>query len=70
MKLTTTIGLPVAPVTMGTAGDIDYLLIERYDRIATSISNQPSLDRIHQGDFCQAMGFISERKYQSEVDLQ
>ena len=38
-----------------------YLLVERYDR-------QPSVpaQRLHQEDFCQAMGIVSEHKYQNE----
>ena len=38
-----------------------FLLVERYDR-------QPSLpgQRLHQEDFCQALGIVSEHKYQNE----
>lgn len=38
-----------------------YLLIERYDRQAG-----PPVQRLHQEDFCQAMGVVSEQKYQNE----
>ena len=38
-----------------------YLLVERYDRQA----NTPG-QRLHQEDFCQALGIVSEHKYQSE----
>lgn len=37
-----------------------YLLVERYDRQA----NFPI--RLHQEDFCQALGIVSEHKYQNE----
>ena len=38
-----------------------YLLVERYDR-------QPNVpgQRLHQEDFCQALGIVSEHKYQNE----
>ncbi len=38
-----------------------YLLVERYDRQA----NVP-VQRLHQEDFCQALGIVSEHKYQNE----
>ncbi len=38
-----------------------YLLVERYDRQA----GPPRL-RLHQEDFCQALGVVSEHKYQNE----
>ncbi|WP_280545745.1 MULTISPECIES: HipA domain-containing protein [unclassified Halomonas] len=50
------------PVT--TAGEIEghwYLLVERYDREGIGT---PGLRRIHQEDFCQAMGYSRIDKYQ------
>ena len=43
------------------------MLVERYDRIlkGITIGNQ-YLERIHQEDFCQALGIESEKKYQAE----
>jgi len=66
MKLAALIGLPVAPVSTEKAGNIDYLLIERYDRVVKATDDKSLLDRIHQEDFCQALGIVSERKYQAE----
>jgi serine/threonine-protein kinase HipA len=66
MKLAARMGLPVADVTIEKAGNIDYLLIARYDRIAKSADDKSELDRIHQEDFCQALGIVPERKYQAE----
>lgn len=40
----------------------DYLVIERYDREATVDGN---VRRLHQEDFCQALGVGSERKYET-----
>src|SRR5690606_42040524 len=59
-------GLPVAAVTIEKAGNIDYVLIERYDRVFRGADDRPILDRIHQEDFCQALGIVPERKYQAE----
>jgi len=39
----------------------DYLLIERYDRVATETGD---IQRLHQEDFCQALGLGRERKYE------
>jgi len=38
-----------------------YLLVERYDRQAGTPGT-----RLHQEDFCQALGIVSEHKYQNE----
>ena len=46
-----------------------YLLVERYDRqaVATTLAaTGESSQRLHQEDFCQALGFVSEHKYQNE----
>ena len=48
-------------VLSGQAGQRDYLLVARYDRQA----GLPS-QRLHQEDFCQALGVAPETKYQSE----
>jgi len=39
-----------------------FLLVSRYDRVRTPGGSE----RIHQEDFCQALGIASERKYESE----
>ena len=63
MALARTGGLNAAPVDIGKVEDIDYLLVERYDRIR---DGQANIRRLHQEDFCQALGIPSEIKYQSE----
>ena len=40
-----------------------FLLVERYDRI---VDVQGSRRRLHQEDFCQALGVVPEMKYQNE----
>jgi serine/threonine-protein kinase HipA len=63
MKLATAIGLQAAEVELGNTDGINYLLVKRYDR--TSDEAAP-LSRLHQEDFCQAMGVFSKNKYQYE----
>lgn len=43
--------------------DRAFLLVERYDRL---IDAQGHRQRLHQEDFCQAMGVVPETKYQNE----
>lgn len=68
MRLARVIGLTVAPVEVGNIEGIDYLLVERYDRHWKSDGESmgQKLKRIHQEDFCQALGIVPERKYQNE----
>ncbi len=63
MALARACGINAAPVEIGKVEDIDYLLAERYDRIRGGEGN---IQRLHQEDFCQALGIPSEIKYQSE----
>ncbi len=63
MALARACGLDAAAVEIGKVEDIDYLLVERYDRIRGEDGN---IQRFHQEDFCQALGIPSEIKYQSE----
>ena len=67
MKLAAAAGLSAAAVETRNVEGIDYLLVERYDRIhRTAPSGEPMLERLHQEDFCQAHGIVSEQKYQKE----
>lgn len=63
MALANACGLDVAAIAIGKVEDIDYLLAERYDRVRDEDGN---IQRLHQEDFCQALGIPSEIKYQSE----
>lgn len=56
------IGLIVPNIELRKIKDISFLLIERYDR---HIKNE-NIERIHQEDFCQALGILSSNKYQHE----
>jgi serine/threonine-protein kinase HipA len=65
MQLARRIGLKTADTQIKHADTTPYLLIKRYDRIQTGQTGKPT-ERIHQEDFCQALGIISDRKYQRE----
>jgi serine/threonine-protein kinase HipA len=40
--------------------------VERYDRTHRRTTEGATLERLHQEDFCQALGIVSENKYQKE----
>lgn len=54
-------GLTASAVITGRAGARDYLLVGRYDRIVSP----DGVRRLHQEDFCQALGMFPSMKYQS-----
>ncbi len=70
LKLAKHVGLKVPNVEIRWAKDLPYLLIERYDRVIERVSQganrENRVQRIHQEDFCQALGIISADKYQKE----
>jgi serine/threonine-protein kinase HipA len=63
MRLAAALGLDVAPLEPRRTGDRTYLLVERYDR---TVGADGAIRRLHQEDFCQALGIAPERKYASE----
>lgn len=63
MTLAAAVDLPVAAVSTHDVSGIEYLLVERYDRSHDDAGN---VERVHQEDFCQALGIPSDMKYQSE----
>jgi serine/threonine-protein kinase HipA len=62
MRLASALRLPVATVQARSAIGKLYLLIDRYDRH----SEGGVVRRLHQEDFCQALGLPPDRKYQAE----
>lgn len=67
MNLAAGLKLPVAPVEVRVAEGMEYLLIERYDRrILRLPAGYLVKIRMHQEDFCQALGIVPENKYQNE----
>ncbi len=63
MRLAARMGLAVAPVEARVVGDRPYLLVQRYDR---RTDPDGTVRRLHQEDFCQALGVIPDRKYAAE----
>lgn len=63
MRLAAALGLRAAPVEPRRTGERTYLLVERYDR---EVSVDGAIRRLHQEDFCQALGVAPELKYASE----
>jgi len=68
LKLAHAVGMHTADAEVGRVEGIDYLIIERYDR--TMVKESPEgaeyLERLHQEDFCQALGIPPDHKYQNE----
>ena len=63
MSLARAVGLKVPATECRLVGEKPCMLVERYDRRK---GEDGCTIRIHQEDFCQAMGFPPERKYQVE----
>ena len=53
----------MAEVEIHRAAGAPFLLVRRYDRL---MGNDGRVTRLHQEDFCQALGFTSARKYASD----
>jgi serine/threonine-protein kinase HipA len=64
MALARRIGLDAAEVWVENIGSVPCLIAKRYDRVRESSGIAPK--RLHQEDFCQALGYPSSRKYQQE----
>ena len=71
MRLARSIGLEVAEIELKALGgapannpDESFVMIKRYDRVADGDGNV--IKRLHQEDFCQALGFGYEKKYQND----
>jgi HipA-like protein len=63
MRLAEEVGLRVAPVERAvTTSGLPFLIVSRYDRDLT----QEPIRRLHQEDFCQALGRLYVEKYQQE----
>lgn len=64
MTLAGALKLPVAPVQIVQAAGTPVLMVQRYDRVPGATAAQAL--RLHQEDFCQALGVSPEHKYQNE----
>lgn len=63
MRLAKKVGLSAPDVSKGSVGKVDYYLIKRYDRTTNS---EGLVSRLHQEDFCQALGIPPQFKYEDE----
>ncbi len=62
LDLARRLGIDAARAVPRRAQDRECLLVERYDRRMSG----SGIERLHQEDFCQALGIPSQRKYESE----
>ena len=62
MRLAAHAGLDVPQVRVGRAGDREYLLVKRYDRLSSK--DGKIWRRLHQEDFAQAAGIFPQSKYE------
>lgn len=62
LKIAKNIKLSAPDVTIFNFDDMEFLLIERYDRFETD----GKIMRLHQEDFCQALGILPGNKYENE----
>lgn len=62
-RLAVAAGLPAPASRVGRAGKALYLAVERYDRAQGADGR---LQRVHQEDFCQALGLPRRLKYQED----
>lgn len=63
MKTAQRVGIPTANVSYCTFEDEDALVVERYDRTVDARGN---IERLHQEDFCQALGVSPSQKYTAD----
>lgn len=64
MMLARAVGVSAAETQIVEVGGIPCLVVTRYDRFTDPETGKTK--RIHQEDFCQALGRVPEQKYQSE----
>jgi len=64
LELVSRIGLSVAKSEVLEIGDMKVLNVERYDRLPDAAGAR--VVRLHQEDFCQALGYFPDRKYENE----
>jgi len=62
LALADAMGLKPAKAQIHSLFGHQFLLVERYDRVA----REDGLRRLHQEDFCQALGVVPDMKYQNE----
>lgn len=63
MRFAQRLGLKTANIETLTVQGRKLLAIERYDRI---VGSDGTVERLHQEDFCQALGILPDKKYQDD----
>jgi len=63
MRLAKLVGIKVPKTEIRYLNKVPYFLVERYDR---EKDENAKIQRLHQEDFCQAMGIMPEIKYERE----
>lgn len=63
MRVAKNLGLDVASVETTTTGGRKLIVVERYDR---RVGADGTVQRVHQEDFCQAIGIVPENKYEED----
>lgn len=66
MALASALKLDVAKTKIRQVSGRHYLLVQRYDRHQAADKKALQQSRLHQEDFCQALGVAPETKYQNE----
>ena len=64
MNLAEKLGFPVPKTQIVDVADTSVFICQRYDRKFNPEKNE--IERIHQEDFCQALGIMNEIKYQAD----
>src|SRR3546814_9933954 len=66
MRVAAAAGLDVAPTKIGVADGVTYMLVSRYDRTVVTGREFSYVRRVHQEDFCQALGRFPREKYEKD----
>lgn len=66
LKLAREVGIRTPRSTIETAEDQVYMLVSRYDRKLIASKDGPRLQRLHQEDLCQALGYSPDFKYERD----
>jgi len=64
LRVAAAVGIPVPFSTIRAVKGRPYMVIRRYDRVG--VNGQGDLRRLHQEDFCQALGYFPRQKYEKD----
>lgn len=66
LRLADRVGIKAPKSRIGSAEGLSYMLVARYDRALTQTDSGRRLRRLHQEDFCQALGYAPNQKYERD----